>query len=327
MKKLLFALFVALAFVVGQEAATPPAPTAEAAPLGFQVQKSCTANTVAIGATITCTTTITAPFAFCPCFQYPAVLTIAPQDTGTGPNPTYGRVVLQPTSSVVGTGSPVLVDPAAIVNPADGSPQTITITCSATAPDCDFSGSPFDSIVITEVIKGAVGGVVTQTMTWPGMVFPPAPPDALQTVTVLPAAVGVTLACVPPTIVNNSGPAGATICTATFSDSDIFPTTVASGNVAVTLTGATGSVLTSTGTTTGNFRCGSLTNAPQGCSSVTFSVQSNPPAPAKVAPAAVGTPTVTVAAATGPAGVQLTYTSDLPQVNSQFFNNFAKCCP
>src|SRR4029078_9288360 len=46
-------------------------------------------------------------------------------------------------------------------------------------------------------------------------------------------------------------------------------------------------------------------------------------APAKVAPAAVGTPTVTVAAATGPAGVQLTYTSDLPQVNSQFFNNFA----
>src|SRR5688572_22524779 len=255
MKKLLFALALALVFVMGREAAAPPSPTAEAAPLGFQVQKSCTSNTVAVGATITCTTTITAPFAICPCFQYPAILTIAPQDTGAGPNPTYGRVVLQPGTTVAGGAFPVLVDPAAISNPADGSPQTITITCSATAPDCDFSNTPFDSIVITEVIKGAVGGVVTQVLSYPGTVFPPAPPDVLQSVTVLPAPTTASVACVPPTIVNNSGPAGATTCTATFSDTDIFPTTVASGNVAITLTGATGTVLTSTGTTTGTFRC------------------------------------------------------------------------
>src|SRR5215213_5516090 len=187
MKKLLFALSVALVFLVMGEATAPPAPMAEAAPLGFQVQKSCTSNTVAVGGTITCTTTIMAPFAFCPCFQYPAILTIAPQDSGTGPNPEYGRVVLQPGTTVAGGAFPVLVDPAGISNPPDGSPQTITITCSATAPDCDFSNTPFDSIVITEVIKGAVGGVVTQTLSWPGTVFPPAPPDVLQTVTVLPA--------------------------------------------------------------------------------------------------------------------------------------------
>ena len=61
MKKLLFALSVALVFLIGQEATALPAPTAEAAPLGFQVQKSCTSNTVAVGATVTCTITITAP--------------------------------------------------------------------------------------------------------------------------------------------------------------------------------------------------------------------------------------------------------------------------
>ena len=123
------------------------------------------------------------------------------------------------------------------------------MTCSATGNICDFGGSPFDTIVITEIIKGAVGGVVTEVLTYPGNVFPPATPDVLQTVTVLPSTVGAVVSCVPTTVVNNSGAAGAANCTATFSDNDIFPTTVASGNVSITLTGASGAVFASSGTT------------------------------------------------------------------------------
>src|SRR5947208_15561106 len=126
MKQLVFALALALVFLMGREATAPQAPNAEAAPLGFVAQKTCTSNTVAIGATVTCTITITAPFAFCACFNDPIILTVAPQDTGTGPNPTYGRVVIQPTSNVAGAGTPVLVDPAVIAAPRDGSPQTMT---------------------------------------------------------------------------------------------------------------------------------------------------------------------------------------------------------
>jgi hypothetical protein len=209
------------------------------------------------------------------------------------------------------------VDPPIIVNPPDGTTQSMTIQCTTTAPSCDF-GTPFDSIVITEVLRGLVGGLVTETFKWPAF-FPPVPPDLLQTITVLPATVGVGVTCTPNTIVNNSGATGATNCTATFSDNDIFPSTVASGNVTLTLVSATGAVFTSTGAPTASFRCGATNNAPQGCSTVNFSIQSNPPAPATaVAPGTATTrPATTSAPAVGAIGVQVAFTPDLPGVNNQ----------
>ena len=89
MKQLLLALALALVFVMGKEATAPPTLTAEAAPSGFQVQKSCTSNTVAIGATVTCTITISAPFAPCPCVSFidPMILTVARKTPVRGPIP------------------------------------------------------------------------------------------------------------------------------------------------------------------------------------------------------------------------------------------------
>ena len=54
---------------------------------------------------------------------------------------------------------------------------------------------------------------------------------------------------------------------------------------------------------------------------MTFSVQSNAGSPAVAVPAS-GSSIAPVAKATGPAGVQVTYTPDLTQVNGQVLSNF-----
>src|SRR6187549_3823017 len=156
MKKLFVALSFALVFMMAGEAAGPPRDAEALVPPGLTITKSCTSATVVIGATTTCTIIIEANIFGC-CFPGNLVLTVQPQLTGNGPNNTYGRVIMTNASTANAFGPSI--GPPVISNPPDGSPQTMTIPCTGGGGNvCDFF--PGDQIVITEVLQGAVGGVV-----------------------------------------------------------------------------------------------------------------------------------------------------------------------
>jgi len=276
--------FVALAGVFG---ALGPGKIAEVnaqVPAGLQVAKTCTATNVNVGGTASCTVTITATAAVS--VAEPIVVTVSAGATGSGTNPDYGRLrLLNGTTSA--TGFDVLG--VSINNPSNGTPQTISLDC--TGVTCDFAVG--DVYTIVEGLQGAVGGPTQETIKFGANV----PVSLTPTVTVNPSTVNATVVCTPVTVTAGSGAAGQTTCTNTFTDNDVFPNFVSSGTVTLVVTSPAGVVFGSTGTTTAIFNCGG-TNAPQGCSTNTFTLQSN------------------TGGLSGPVNLTLSYAPDLPAVDS-----------
>jgi len=284
--------FIALAGAFGMVTSQQGASQVDAQiPAGFQVTKVCGTTNVTIGGTTTCTVTVTATAALA--FNEPLVLSVTNgQTSGTGTNPEFGRVLLLAgTSGATGPD----VDNVQVTNPVNGLAQTITVNC--TGATCDFAAG--DAIVITEGVRGAVGGPTSETLRFGAGV----PVVLAPSVTVAPATIAAAVSCTGGTlpigsITAGSGAAGASTCTVTLADNDLIPNFVSSGTINVVVTGPAGTVLSSTGTTSGSFNCGNSLNSPQSCAGFTFGLQST-----------------TGSTVSGPVSVQLTYVPDLPAVD------------
>jgi hypothetical protein len=276
----LLGAFVAVLALAGISFSGARTDTASAQiPAGVTVTKACAATTIAIGATTTCTITINTGMVTT---AEPITVRLRGANTGAGPNPVYGQVLLL-NATTGATGADV--DTVNVTNPVGGT-QQIDVGCFGV----DCSGI----ITITEGIRGAVGGPVVEEIAFGGGLFVPLTPSLM----VQPATVSATVTCAPASIVAGSGAGGAASCFIDLNDDDIFPGVVSSSNITVTLINPpAGVVLAATGTTTASFNCGFAFNAPQSCDGITVVVQSN------------------TAGVSGPISFQINYQPDVPAVD------------
>jgi hypothetical protein len=201
-----------------------------------------------------------------------------------------------------GTVTLVLTGPAGVVFGTTGT-TTAVLSCGTVANSPQGCQNVAFNILSN---TGGVSGPVTVTVSYN--------PDiaAVDTqVVAFPLAAGLTigaanagttetLTCGSVVLNAGSGAAGQITCTVTMTDTSAPTTTVSSGNVVVTLTGAQAGVVLANGTTTQTFRCptSGVTNTNDSCSSITFTVTSN------------------TANLTGTFTVTAAYTPDLPQFDN-----------
>ena len=265
-------------------------------PANVNVTKNCATTTINNNGDTTCTVVITNTSGAA--ITVPAPITVSVTNAvnvagvANATNGGYGQVLLLNGGSgaagfdvnnvTVNNALPVVAAPN-----NNTHSQSIVVSCTTAAALCTLPPGAAGSITVTEAIRGRVGGVVNETIKFGGNTAVSISPS----ITILPSSPSIAAACTGAV----AGTGGGT-CQVVLTDTDAFPTWVASGNIQVSILGGNG--ITINGSTTASFPCANAGQAgPQHCQTITFNYTSS------------------TLGVNGCANLLVNYVSDVPQVD------------